>query len=391
MEHPDRFCLSLHAGYACRHSGACCTAGWTIPIERPAFDRVRAHIGDAQSALNFRRRGPLPEGAAAIVGVREDGACAFYESDRGRLCAIHRELGADALPSACRQFPRVVVHDPRAMRISLSHFCPSAAALLLSSSRPTIITAPPNVDLGGAVDGLDAREALPPLLQPEMLMDFDGYAAWEAHAIDVLGRDDLSSAEAIATIAAATNDLERWRPGHTPLTDAVAHAFERTRACDPRSSGGGVPRTLEDVRRVALARACVPVGLRAEARGQRPEVRGQRAGGTDPLTHPPSDLWPPPSDLWSLPPVDHVVRNYLAARLFGNWIAYYGRGLGTVVEYLRICLAVLEMEVARHSACSPVSASWQSVIEPAVRSSDLLLVHLVDAKELARRLSPSPR
>ncbi|MGE5360921.1 MAG: hypothetical protein ACM3NQ_18035, partial [Bacteroidales bacterium] len=25
--------LSIHAHYSCRHSGACCTAGWPIPVE----------------------------------------------------------------------------------------------------------------------------------------------------------------------------------------------------------------------------------------------------------------------------------------------------------------------------------------------------------------------
>jgi hypothetical protein len=322
----------------------------------------------------------LPEGAAAIVEVGADGACMFFESDRGRLCAIHRELGPDALPSACRQFPRIVVQDARSMRISLSHFCPSAAALLQSTSRPTIVAAPPNVDLGGALDGLDARDALPPLLHPRMLMDLESYGRWESRAVDVLGRDDLTASQALDTIADATRTLESWVPfdlaqgpfdfaqgkrGNTTLAQAVERAFDQAPA---------IHREHEDdevgLQRIELARASVPPGLRSEAE-----------------SCPISDLRYPTSDLWSLVSTQRVVRNYLAARLFGNWIAYHGRGLGAVVEYLRICLAVLKSEVARHSACCAVSASWQSVIEPAVRSTDLLIVHLSDPKELARLLS----
>ena len=32
-----------------------------------------------------------------------------------------------------------------------------------------------------------------------------------------------------------------------------------------------------------------------------------------------------------------AVRGYLAARLFGNWVAYYGQGLHAIVEYLQVC------------------------------------------------------
>lgn len=355
MEHTPRFCLNLHAGYRCRHSGACCTAGWTIPIEAPAFERVRVYLGDARSALNFRTGEELPEGAAAMLRVRADGGCVFFESDNGRLCAIHRELGPDALPSACRQFPRVVVHDALGMRVSLSHFCPSAAALLQSRSQPAIVSAPPNVDLGGALDGLDARDALPPLLRPGMLMDLDAYAAWESRALDVLARGDVNAPRAIATIAAATRALDGWG------ADDVARAFDR----DPVLVDDDDADT--DRQCVALAQSSVPRGLVAPTVAH--DVSSNRTSSR------------------VLDDFDHVVRNYLAARLFGNWIAYHGLGLEAIVEYVRVCLAVLRMEVARHSACWSGSTPWQSVVEPAVRSTDLLLVHLADAKELARRLS----
>jgi len=74
-------------------------------------------------------------------------------------------------------------------------------------------------------------------------------------------------------------------------------------------------------------------------------------------------------------------------------VAHNGQGLRETVEYLRISLSVLKMEGVRHRAHSlpPLSAlsalsPWQTVIET-VRRADLLLVHLADPKDLARRLS----
>src|SRR5574339_298193 len=105
------YCLDLHAAWRCRHTGACCTAGWAIPVEGPAFERVGVHFHGRHGKSPFITGGPLPEGSAAILGTTSSGSCAFFEPDGGRLCGIHRELGPHALPVACRQFPRIVLQD----------------------------------------------------------------------------------------------------------------------------------------------------------------------------------------------------------------------------------------------------------------------------------------
>ena len=364
MRHtPEAYCLNLHADYLCHHTGACCTAGWAIPIEEPAYARVATRFGGRASTIPLFVTGEaLPEGVHAIVGVRSDGACVFFDQDQGRLCAVHRDMGEDALPSACRQFPRVSLHDSRGTLISLSHFCPTAAGLLRSNIRPAIVRAPATLALGGAVEGLDARDTLPPLLHPGLLMDHDAYARWERRVIDLLGRDDVTADQAVATTAAATRAVTAWQPGRTSCIDAVDRAFEST---PPTSVVADVDA---DERRVALALSSVPAGL-AHA----------------PLFGEFRRTWPEVSNLFNT--FDQTVRGYLAARTFGNWMAYHGRGLDAVVEYVQICLAVLKMEAARHWPCSSVSSSWQTVIEPAIRNADLLLVHQSDMKTLARRLA----
>src|ERR1051325_9650810 len=107
------WCLSFHAAYRCRHAGACCRAEWEIPFE---------------------------DGSVAARTI--DGSCTFFDRTTN-LCAIHHTCGHDALPLTCQMFPRRVLHDVRGTFISLSHVCPTAAALLFDEDgHAAIVDAP---------------------------------------------------------------------------------------------------------------------------------------------------------------------------------------------------------------------------------------------------------
>jgi len=96
--------------------------------------------------------------------------------------------------------------------------------------------------------------------------------------------------------------------------------------------------------------------------------------------------------------IDGALRGYLAARLFGNWVAYYGQGLHDIVEYLEVALSlvkmnhvkleIVKMEAVRHHAQESPSSPWQTAKE-AIRSADLLLVHLSDPQTLSSLLGRS--
>jgi Fe-S-cluster containining protein len=384
LDPSDAFCLNLHADYLCRHEGACCTAGWAIPVEEPVYQRLHVHFGGTRERL-FASGGPPPDGAVAVLGVQPGGACVFFEADRGNLCAVHSELGAASLPSACRQFPRVVVHSARGTLVSLSHFCPTAAGLLqsLGGTAFEIVPAPDTLTLDGEAEGLDARDALPPLLRPGMLTDHEGYDAWERRGIDLLGRGDLTAEQALALLEAATTAIQTWRPVGASLRETVHREFDVASARKPDEdlmAPGGIPGEM-DARRARLALSSIPLGLPrpplvADYRARRPDVSGAQVPG-----------WPDG--------IDRAVRGYLAARLFGNWVAYYGQGLHAIVEYLQVALALVkmhfvEMEVLRvgtardHARESP-SSPWQNA-KRALRSADLLLVHLADPKTLSSLL-----
>jgi hypothetical protein len=292
-----------------------------------------------------------------VLGSDTDATCRFYE---GRLCRIHRELGPDALPVACQQFPRVVLRDGRGTFVTLSHFCPTAARLLLERSPLEAVEAPDPLTLNGGAEGLDATSVMPPLLRPGVLTDLAGYSAWERQCLNVLGSDRWTADDCVERIAAATDRLGRWDPSMQSLEEAVIGTFADV---SPPGADIGWER---DARRYLLTASAVPPGLSAA-----------------PLPPDFAEAWRGASAWW--PAFDRATRSYIAAHLFGNWMSYHAAGLRTVVELLRLCLAVLRVEMARrHRHRFPVAAPDDYV--EAVRHADLLLVHLVDTRSLARAI-----
>jgi hypothetical protein len=152
----------------------------------------------------------------------------FFEQQSYGCCTIQRRAGAAALPSACRHFPREVLVDARGTFISLSHFCPTAAAMLFGPSSFDVVAARPPLLIDPPLEGMDAVDALAPLVRPGLLSDLEGYAAWERACLDTLAQDDCPPWSALDLIARATDDIREWRPDEGPLAERVRSAFART-------------------------------------------------------------------------------------------------------------------------------------------------------------------
>ena len=73
---------------------------------------------------------------------------------------------------------------------------------------------------------------------------------------------------------------------------------------------------------------------------------------------------------------DPAVKRWLAARLFGSWIAYQGDSLRTLVRYLRACHDVFLVELARDGNALQ-----------AIRRSDCLIIHESSAQQIATLLN----
>jgi hypothetical protein len=363
------FVLSVHADYACRHAGACCTAGWRIPVDRACEDRLMA----ARLARTTEGGAPFERDASdTVIALASDGACAFFErptQDTPPLCAVHRVLGHDALPSACRHFPRVAVTDDAGTFVTLSHYCPTAAVMLFGSDEAllSIVEAPDAFHPVTEYEGLDARGALPPLLRPGMLSDLESHHEWERHAVRVFANAMHTPESALEQLTCDADTLRAWLPAHGSLGDRLARLGDggpgRPEAL-PHDRLTYPPRQLHET-----VRSCIAPGLDAPPA---PENLDE----VDALFVEPA--W----DFFAAP-----IKRYLAAKAFASWIPWQARGVRSMVAALRAARGVLRVEAGRQCAAAGRVLDRHLLIE-AIRQSDLLVVHKVSSELLAKRLAP---
>jgi hypothetical protein len=171
----------------------------------------------------------LPDDAAAMVARTRTGDCVFYHRHSG-LCVVHRDLGEAMLPATCRHFPRLAVRDWRGTSLSLTHYCPTAAAMLFRDDVPLEIVESPPAFPAADYEGLKVDpEAWPPLLHPGILMDVEGYAAWERHMVRRCADARLSPEQVIAALEDDARALRAWGPADGSLASAVAALSARSR------------------------------------------------------------------------------------------------------------------------------------------------------------------
>jgi len=321
--------LNFHVDYSCHHSGACCSSGWPIPVER---DRV-IPISSLAARADETWLVPVensPEDVAGTLAVRPNGECTFFQipsrlradasawQASGALpagsCSVH-----PARPSSCAHFPYVCLIDSRGVRVTLSHYCPTAASMLFAHDGPIeIVEGPPPVAGLDVPEGLDAREALPPVESPNRLMTFEAFSEWE--------RTEVGKAVTVPSMA-----------------EALA-LFELARFAVPFPwSWAEAPADLEEGWNSLVAPAWL-------------------------------DFAP-------------VVQRYRAAKLFASWAAYTDGGLAAVVRVADIADAVLRVEAVRQclAAKRPLDAD---LLKEAIRQSDLLLVHYADGWVLSSGSTP---
>ena len=319
---------------------------------------VEPHILEAVSTgrVAVHRTTPVAftqaaEGAAMAPARTAAGDCGFPHDCR---CSLQRTGGEALLPSACRHFPRVYLRDARGDLLTLSHFCPTAAALLLNDGPVAVVDARPPLALDEPIEGLDARDVLPPLVRPGLLADMDGYDAWEWAVIEsFVGTPDAASA--FARIEAATSRLRGWTPAAGPMRPAVLDAFERADA-------EAISLSLSDA-----------FTLVAELTGPHPlmEVPPDFAArwlqiveGMDARRH-------------------QSIGRYLAASTFANWIAYRGQGLRSIVAWLQACFDVLRVQMTRTLPPGSGGLDERAHLE-AIRMTDYIMVHTVDSLAFGR-------
>lgn len=360
------FALGFHADYRCRHSGACCTADWDVPVELPVYrslsdalvgGRLKVATG-AGAIYPFIVEPDLPVGAAAILDRDAIGHCVFYERGEKR-CIVHRDLGEPHLPTTCRHFPRVSVQDRRGTFVSLSHFCPTAASMLFRDAPVEIVAEPPafpDTDYDGLIVTADD---LPPLLHPRLLMDLDGYTAWERHMVGRCADVQERPESALATMMRDADLLRRWRPGGLTLSEAVWELPHDVIEAESHTELGPSLALHAEVI------AAVPDDLKPPS---------DEAGLEDAWATCVRSVW----DDYRGPN-----NRYLATKAFASWTAYQGRGVKTIVRGLEAALALVRVEAARQcrDAARPLD---QDLLLAAFRQADFALNHLAVGEDLAK-------
>lgn len=339
---------------------------WDVPVELPIYKSLtealtsgRLHTAEGNELLEPFIVGPdLPDDAAAVFERTDDGRCVFLDSS-SRLCVVHRDLGEDSLAATCRHFPRVAVHDRRGTFVALSHFCPTAAAMLFRDDVPvSIVEDPPAFPLTD-YDGLEVSdEDLPPLLHPRMLMDFDGYTAWERHMVARCADLTRQPESVLATLHRDAATIAGWLPGRVSLADAIAQlpsGFVDAALAD------GLETSLEDFHE---AMAAVPEDYRPES------DEGGLAAAFTTYVRPEWSRFHAP------------VNRYIAAKAFATWTAYQGRGVATIVRGIEAAVALVRVEASRQcrEAQRPLDAD---LLLESFRRADFILNHLAVGEELA--------
>jgi Fe-S-cluster containining protein len=363
------FALGFHADYRCRHSGACCTADWDVPVELPVYRSLSdALVGDrlrvaptAGAIYPFIVEPDLPDGTAAMLDRDDRGRCVFYETT-GRLCIVHRDLGEAFLPTTCRHFPRVSVQDRRGTFVSLSHFCPTAASMLFSDGPVEIVAEPPAFPATDYDGLIVTADDLPPLLHPRVLMDLAGYTAWERHMVGRCADVQEQPESILATLMRDADLVRRWRPGTLTLSEAVWQ----------------LPHDVIDApHEQALAPS---LRLRDEVIAAVPDDL-KPASDEDGLDEAWTRYVSGEYDEYRAP-----LNRFLAAKAFASWTAYQGRGVKTIVRGLEAALALVRVEAARQCRDAARPLDRELLLE-AFRQADFALNHLAVGEDLAKAWS----
>jgi Fe-S-cluster containining protein len=355
-EPPPVRCLSFHSEYLCANTGVCCSSAWDIAVEHPVELQLKSRLEQSDARLpngpdGFQPLSDPPAGTASSFRLTPTGACWFLDTGAHR-CAIHREFGEAALPSACRQFPRICVLEPQVVTLSLSHYCPTAAGLLFRPGGDFgIVEGRSGVSQGRDLEGLDARGSCSPFLRRGVLLGFDGLRQFEEGALSVLATHDLPNG--LDRIQHAADQAALWKPDRGPLVSLIGAAFaEAPLMPRPPLASHDVPSTLL----ASLPQgALIPTGLPPASRAGLAVYSAQ---------------------------VDQALRRYVAARMIAGWMAFQADGLATFVRYLRLCVdTVLSFAAARDQKEPEIDR-----FKEAIRSTDLWIVHYCDPERLAANL-----
>lgn len=215
---------------------------------------------------------------------------------------------------ACRQFPRQSVRDPRGVSVTLSHYCPTANDLLTEySGHVAIVNNAPAFPADAEYVGFTADQLLPPLLHPELAMDWESWWLFEELSVELLSE----APEPLSRLRLAVEYARTWTVDRGQLPTHLRDAFARARSA---AAPAGFLTDSRIDERISEVLAAVPDDWREAAQDALSTNEGPGLSGAS---------------------SDGVFRRYLAAHAFANWAAYEGEGLRTWFRAVETAAALL--------------------------------------------------
>lgn len=289
------------------------------------------------------------------------------------------------MPTSCQHFPRRALVDDRGTFVTLSHFCPTAAALLFEATGPmVVVTAPPAFPPGRHWDGLDARGHWPPLLSPGVLFDLDAYSAFEQFIVDRLAHETTVHA-ALETVAGAVERLREWNHRRGSFLAWANETFAETAPMAVILPDGGEGSSRAPLLQIGGLTSATHKGAHLQRAAWLLDVHALVRSSVPPH-HEPAPLHADTARAWGNDVAPRwndyaaVAARYVAAKGFGSWTAYQGRGARTLVAEMAVSAMVLEAEAASLCAKEGRALDQQLMLE-AIRAADWLLIHLVDRSQ----------
>ena len=101
----------------------CCAAGWEIDLDEDSMERYQSTEGEfGEKLCRFIRKDE-----DFFFFPMEHGACPFLTGKK--LCSIYENLGEDAMPVTCQEFPRYFSDCGAYEQRDLSLACPEVARI----------------------------------------------------------------------------------------------------------------------------------------------------------------------------------------------------------------------------------------------------------------------
>ncbi len=133
-----------------------CCSGWSVNIDRDTYHKYKSNKHKVLAPL-FKiavKKDTSPNANSlnnfGLMKLKPNGACFFLDDDQ--LCAIQKNLGADALSNTCKSYPRLSNKFGAQREMALGISCPEAARLILLNPEPmqfiTLAPEPGSKDTG---------------------------------------------------------------------------------------------------------------------------------------------------------------------------------------------------------------------------------------------------